>query len=83
VVVGIINGPRYNAAYSNQEVCGRAVALGPDHHELLGEAPALYICCYEEARPWEGAQPTFNEDGTATLEYDPDDEEPGPKKGGG
>ena len=27
VVVGIINGPRYNAAYADQEVCGGKLSL--------------------------------------------------------
>lgn len=80
VVVGIINGPRYNAAYAEQQVCGKAVPLSPEHHELRGEAPALYICCYEQPRPWEGAQPTLHEDGTATLRYDPEDDNPNPGK---
>lgn len=57
VIVGIINGPRFNAAYAQHMVCAGA--------------PAAYICCYEEARPWEGPPPTINGDGTATLEFDP------------
>ena len=61
-VVGIINGPRYNAAYADQEVCGGALCL--------------YICCYEEPRAWEGAPPALSEDGTGTLRYDPKDENP-------
>jgi hypothetical protein len=63
VVVGIINGPRFNAAYADQFV--------------IAGAPALYICCHEEPRPWEGEPPTINEDGTATLSYRP------PKPGNG
>ncbi len=39
--------------------------------------PVLYICCYEQPRPWEGQQPTINDDGTATLRYDPEDPNPG------
>jgi hypothetical protein len=79
VVVGIINGPRYSAAYANRQVCGTAVALSPDHHELRGEAPALYVCCYEQPRPWEGVQPTLSEDGTAMLEYDPEEDPDRPR----
>ncbi|QOJ16791.1 MAG: hypothetical protein HRU76_03970 [Phycisphaeraceae bacterium] len=82
VVVGIIDGPRYNAAYAEQQVCGHAVSIGPDRQELIGEAAALYICCYEQPRPWEGAQPMLHEDGTATLRYDPEDDNPNPGKEG-
>ncbi len=83
VVVGIINGDRYSAAYADQQVCGVAVELGPEHHELRGEAPALYICCYENPRPWEGAQPTESEGGTQTLEFHPEDEPPKGQPGKG
>ena len=72
VVVGIINGGRYNAAYAEAQVCGKAVPLAPERFELRGEAPALYICCYEDPRPWEGRRPAIVEDGTATLEFDRD-----------
>jgi len=74
VVVGIINGPRFNAAYAQHEVCGIAVPLGQDRVELRGEGWALYICCYEEPRPGEGPRPEISGDGTATLRYDPGDE---------
>lgn len=79
VVVGIINGPRSNAAYAEQQVCATA-DVNEDHHVTLRDttAPALYLCCYEQPRPWEGQQPTVNEDGTATLRHDPDD--PNPEK---
>lgn len=62
VVVGIINGPAYDAAYAEQQVRGGTLSA--------------YICCYEEPRAWEGPPPALNEDGTATLEYDPEDEDP-------
>lgn len=64
VVVGIINGAAYNAAYAEQQV--REGTL------------SAYICCYEEPRPWEGTPPVLNEDGTATLEYEPEDESADP-----
>lgn len=80
VVVGIINGDTYNAADAEQQVRAKAIALGPDSHELREEAPALYILCYEQPRPWEGQQPTLHEDGTATLEYDPNDDDSHPEK---
>ena len=57
VIVGIINGPSFNAAYAEQQV--RAGTL------------AAYICCYEDPRPWEGPAPTPAGDGTTTLRYDP------------
>ncbi len=62
VIVGIIEGPRFNAAYADQAVIGGALAA--------------YICCYEEPREWEGQQPGLS-DGNPTLEYNPDDEPPG------
>jgi hypothetical protein len=62
VIGGIMNGPRFNAAYADQQVCAGALAL--------------YICCYEDPRPWEGPAPTPSGDGTATLEFDPADEGP-------
>ena len=77
VVVGIINGPRFNAAYAEAQVC--ATAEVDEHHRLTlrdAAAPALYLCCYEQPRPWEGKQPTINPDGTATLRYDPEDDNP-------
>ncbi len=40
VVVGIIEGPLYNAAYAEQQVVGNALTA--------------YICCYEQSRTWEG-----------------------------
>lgn len=64
VIVGIINGPRFNAAYAQ-------------HMDCAG-APAAYICCYEEARPWEGTTPTVKGDGTATLALDPHVSKPAP-----
>ncbi|MCW5775976.1 MAG: hypothetical protein KIS87_06025 [Phycisphaeraceae bacterium] len=78
VVVGIINGPRFSAAYAEQQVCAAAEVDG-NHRVTLRDtaAPALYLCCYEQPRPWEGQQPTVNEDGTATLRYDPNDPNPG------
>ncbi len=81
VVVGIINGDRYNAAYADQQVCATA-DVDEDHHLTLRDAtaPALYICCYEQPRPWEGQQPTLHEDGTATLRYDPEADNPNPGK---
>ena len=69
VVVGIIDGPAFNAAYADQQV--HTIADVDREHRLTlrdAAAPALYICCYEQPRPWEGQQPT--EDGT--LKYDPD-----------
>jgi hypothetical protein len=57
VVVGIINGPAFNAAYAQKEVRG-GIMSG-------------YICCYEQPRPWEGRVPTAHGDGTASLEHDP------------
>lgn len=81
VVVGIINGPRFNAAYADQQVCATA-EVDEDHRLTLRctTAPALYICCYEQPRPWEGAKPMLREDGTATLRYDPEDDDPKPGK---
>jgi hypothetical protein len=77
VVVGVINGPRFNAAYAEQEACGIADVEQSTRLTLREEtAPALYICCYEQPRPWEGQQPTLNPDGTGTLRYDP-----GPDRG--
>ena len=74
-VIGIINGPRYNAAYAHQEVCTVAEVDAEQQLMLREEAaPALYICGYEQPRPWEGPQPTVAEDGTATLEFDPEDD---------
>jgi hypothetical protein len=81
VIVGIINGPRFNAAYADQRVCG--VAEVDEDQRLTLRAttsPALNICCYEQPRPWEGQQPTVNKDGTATLRYDPEDDKPKPEK---
>lgn len=69
VVVGIINGSRHAAADAEQRVCGGALSL--------------YILCYEEPCPWEGQQPTMSDDGTATLEFDPKDEDPDDSKAGG
>jgi len=62
VIVGIINGPRYNAADAFPEAiqCGFAA----------------YILCNEDPRPWEGPAPTMSEDGTASLEFDPKVEPP-------
>jgi hypothetical protein len=79
VVVGIINGPAYNAAYAEPQVRTTA-EVDEDQRVSLGHAsePALYICCYEQPRPWEGQQPTIHDDATATLEYDPEDEDPNP-----
>ena len=57
VVVGIINGPRYSAAYAEQRACA--------------DVMSGYICCYETPRPWEGPRPTALGEGTATLEFDP------------
>jgi hypothetical protein len=74
VVVGIINGPAYNAAHADQEVRGTAVQLSAERFELRGEAPVLYVCCYEQPRPWEGPPLTLAEDGTAALEFDPEDD---------
>jgi hypothetical protein len=78
VVVGIINGPQFNAAYADQQICGVA-EIDEEHRLTLAglTALALNLCCYEQPRPWEGQQPTVNEDGTATLRYDPDDPNPG------
>ncbi|MBX3404392.1 MAG: hypothetical protein KF699_13355 [Phycisphaeraceae bacterium] len=81
VVVGIINGPCFNAAYAEQQV--RTTAnVDEDQRLTLRDAasPALYLCCYEQPRPWEGQQPTINPDGTATLRYDPEDDNPNPGK---
>ena len=86
VIVGIINGPIFNAAYADNPWCGKAVQLDAERFELRGEAMALNICCYEQARPWEGPMPTINDDGTATLKYDPDKDDPeqgGPPVKGG
>jgi len=79
VVVGIMNGERFNAAYAEQQVCTVA-EVDDEQRVTLGDstAPALYICCYEQPRPWEGQLPTIHEDGTATLNYDPEDEDPEP-----
>ena len=81
VVVGIINGPRFNAAYAEQHVCATA-EVDEEHRVTLRDTttPALYLCCYEQPRPWEGQQPTINPDGTATLRYDPEDDNPNPGK---
>ena len=78
VIVGIINGPRFHAAYAEQQVCAAAEVYG-NHRVALRDtsAPALYLCCYEQPRPWEGQQPTVNDDGTATLRYDPENPTPG------
>lgn len=64
VVVGIIDGAAYNAAYAEQQVRGGTLSA--------------YICCYEEPRPWEGPPPVLNEDGTATLRHDPSPPPPAP-----
>lgn len=64
VVVGIINGPRFNAAYAQKEVCAGAMAA--------------YLCCYEEPCPWDGQTPTIRGDGTAVLEFAPGDSKPQP-----
>ncbi len=83
IVVGIINGPAFNAAYADKQV--RATAdIDTDHRLTLRgtSAPVFYLCCYEQPRPWEGPQPTVNEDGTATLRYDPDDDNPNPPNPG-
>jgi hypothetical protein len=81
VVVGIINGPRFSAAYAEQRVCAKA-DVDKVHRVTLREAtaPVLFLCCYEQPRPWEGQQPTLNPDGTATLRYDPEDDNPNPRK---
>ncbi len=77
VVVGIINGPRFNAAYAEQQVCATADVDADQRVTLLdATAPALYLCCYEQPRPWEGALPTINPDGTATVRFDPEDPNP-------
>lgn len=83
VVVGIINGPTFNAAYAEQAVHTTA-EVDTDQNLSLRDTSslALYICCYEQPRPWEGIQPRINEDGTATLEYDPEDDESNPGGGG-
>jgi hypothetical protein len=57
VIVGIIDGPRYNAAYADQQV--------------VGDAVHLCICCYEEPRPWEGPKPTFDADGNLSIDVGP------------
>lgn len=57
VVVGIINGPAYNAAYAEQQVRGTAVQLSAERFELHGEGSVLYVCCYVQPRPWEGPPP--------------------------
>jgi hypothetical protein len=72
VVVGIIDGP----AYAEQQVRGTAVSLGPDRHELRGQAPVLYVCCYEQPRPWEGPEPGISDDGDPILKYHPERDEP-------
>jgi len=61
VIVGIINGPTFNAAYADQQVRGGILSL--------------YICCYENPRPWEGPQPIDRGHGSASLEYDPENED--------
>jgi hypothetical protein len=79
VVVGIINGPTFNAAYAEQVI--HTTAQVDAEHNLMLCGPAaltLCICCYEQPRPWEGVQPTLNADGTATLRYDPEDDNPNP-----
>jgi len=74
VVVGIINGPTFNAAYAEPQVRTTAEVDSEQSLTLCGPpALALYVCCYEQPRPWEGQQPTHHADGTATLEYDPED----------
>lgn len=62
VVVGIIEGGMYDAAYVDQMV--------------IGDTPTLHIVCHERPRAWEGEQPSPNSDGTASLEYDPDQDGP-------
>lgn len=81
VVVGVINGPAYNAAYAEQQA-RTAADVDADHSLTLRgtTSPALYICCYEQPRPWEGMQPTPNQDGTATLRFDPEDDDAKPAK---
>ena len=65
VIVGIINGPRFNAAYAQHLVCAGA--------------PAAYLCCYEQPRAWEWpSPPKVNGDGTATIEFNPSPPEPDP-----
>jgi hypothetical protein len=79
VVVDIIDGPAFNAAYAEQMVHTTAdVELVDGEHRLTlrdTAALALHICCYAQPRPWEGEQPKLNADGTATLEYDPEDDD--------
>ena len=54
VVVGIVDGPSYNAAYAEQHACARAEVDRDQRLTLLeAAAPALYLCCYEQPRPWE------------------------------
>ncbi|HMN39482.1 MAG TPA: hypothetical protein PKE29_01460 [Phycisphaerales bacterium] len=62
VIVGIINGPRFDALDAFEE----AAAAGLH----------LYILCAEDPRDWEGPPPTSTEGGTATLKYDPGNPEP-------
>ena len=62
VIVGIINGPRFNALDAFEEAAG--------------ESLHLYILCDEDPRDWEGPPPTINEDGSRTLEFDPENPTP-------
>ncbi len=74
VLVGIINGPRFNAAYAEPQPCSGTKGGVGGVREM-----AAYLCCYEQPRPWEWPiPPKVNGDGTATIEFDPSAPEPEP-----
>ena len=74
VLVGIINGPRFNAAYAEPQPCsGTKGGVGGVR------GMAAYLCCYEQPRAWEWpSPPKVNGDGTATIEFNPSPPEPDP-----
>ncbi len=58
VIVGIIDGRRYDAAYADQLVSAGTLSA--------------YICCYPKPRAWEGPKPGTTELGRLLLGLDPD-----------
>lgn len=57
VVVGIIDGHRYDAAYADQHVSMNVLCA--------------YICCYQKPRDWEGPKPEDTPFGRQILGLDP------------
>lgn len=68
IVVGIIDGPRYCAAYAQQEVCARAIMRNHARFELQADALALVITCYEHQRPWHESASEHGDDGPDAMD---------------